>query len=87
MSTNLSLLRIAVDGHRSAAGHISRIQDEAPRIFRKLRNDVLGWTQERMATALGVDPAYLSRIENGKVRPGIELLESLDNLVKKHRIT
>lgn len=36
-----------------------------------------GWTQEQLAGMLGVQNTYISRIEHGRSRPGMDLLRQL----------
>jgi len=46
----------------------------------------LGWNQEQLARYLNTTIATVSRWENNVYKPGRQLQEKLDKLIKKHKL-
>lgn len=49
--------------------------------IRRMREQV-GWTQETLAELINISPVHLSRIENGKVTPRIDILIRLSEVLQ-----
>lgn len=50
--------------------------------LKKARN-VENMTQEEVAKLLGINRSYLSMIENGKVKPSLQLQNMIDKIFRK----
>lgn len=55
---------------------VREVQDEAPRLLRRIRNE-RGWTQAELAAFLDCDDTYISRIECKLMRAGVPILLTL----------
>lgn len=55
---------------------VRQVQDEAPRLLRRIRNE-RGWTQAELAAFLNCDDTYISRIERRLMRAGVPILLTL----------
>lgn len=51
-------------------------------LFREAREELGRLTQQQLADALGVTNVYVSRIENGHAHPSVEVMESLQELLR-----
>lgn len=55
---------------------------DAPKLFREARK-ANGWSQRALAELLEVDYTYISKIENGHLRPGLPTVRKFGELLKK----
>lgn len=55
--------------------------EEAPDLFREARM-VLGLSQRALAEKLGVDYTYISKIENGQLKPGMPTVRKFGKLLR-----
>jgi DNA-binding XRE family transcriptional regulator len=65
-----------VDAEQEYLSIVRSVQDEAPSLLQRIRNE-RGWTQAELAAYLDYDQAYISRIERGRMRAGIPILLAL----------
>lgn len=54
-----------------------------PEYMRYIRQQAQRMTQEKFAEELGVDPSYISKLENGHMQPGDDFLDKLHRFVSK----
>lgn len=80
----MDLLGKALAAQETAEAMLGRCQEQGPALFLWARKDVLKWDQRKMADALGVNHTYLSKIENGKMTPGLPALRTLRDILQKH---
>lgn len=58
---------------------------EAPQLFREARK-AKGWSQRALADLLGVDYTYISKIENGHLKPGFPTVRKLGELLRTGKV-
>jgi predicted transcriptional regulator len=58
---------------------------EAPRLFKETRK-LYGLSQRALAEILEVDFTYISKIENGQLKPGMPTVRKFGEFVKKGRV-
>lgn len=59
--------------------------EEAPDLFRDARM-TLGLSQRALAEKLGVDFTYISKIENGQLKPGMPTVRKFGKLLKTGKV-
>jgi len=80
----MDLLGKALAAQETAEAMLARCQDQGGTMFTWARKKVLGWDQRKMADALGVNYQYLSKIENGRLSPGLPILKTLRDVLQKN---
>lgn len=60
---------------------LKEFHKEAPQLFREARK-ARGWSQRALADLLEVDYTYISKIENGHIRPGLPTVRKFGKLLK-----
>jgi DNA-binding XRE family transcriptional regulator len=61
---------------------LERCQIQGAEIFKETRKR-FGWSQRELAALLGCNHTYLSKIENGHLKPGILILIKLGKLINQ----
>lgn len=58
---------------------------DAPKLFREARK-ANGWSQRALAELLEVDYTYISKIENGHLRPGLPTVRKFGELLRTGKV-
>ena len=74
--TASDLLRELINAERAYKTTLQRVQDRGAELFRAVRRD-RGLTQRQLAALLEVDFSFISKVENGHLRPGKPVLQRL----------
>ena len=70
------LLRQLIEAERAYKTVLHLVQERGAELFRATR-DERGLTQRQLAAMLGVDFSFISKVENGHLRPGKPVLRRL----------
>ena len=70
------LLQRLIDAERVYKAVLHQVQEQGAELFKAVRNE-RGLTQRQLADALGVDFSFISKVENGHLRPGKPVLQRL----------
>lgn len=71
-----NLLQKLRDAERDYRATLQEVQQHGGELFKAVRKE-RGLTQRQLADALAVDFSFISKIENGHMRPGKPVLERL----------
>jgi transcriptional regulator with XRE-family HTH domain len=75
MSTE-ELLQQLIDAQQAYRTALDTVQAQAPDLFKSIRQQY-SLTQRDFAAALSVDFSFISKVENGHLRPGKPVLQRL----------
>lgn len=70
------LLQQLIDAERMYKAVLHQVQEQGAELFKAVRNE-RRLTQRQLAEALGVDFSFISKVENGHLRPGKPVLQRL----------
>lgn len=70
------ILRQLTEAQRAYHTALDSVQAQAPVLFKSIRQQY-GLTQREFADALKVDFSFISKVENGHLRPGKPVLQRL----------
>lgn len=63
---------------------LKEFHKEAPKLFKEARK-AKGWSQRALAELLEVDYTYISKIENGHLKPGFPTVRKFGELLRGQR--